>query len=155
MGYLVRWRRLASSPDLRKQLTDLLGGQASLYFANSQGDVFSDLVRPVSQPPSGLNSTMQVAEYPREGSRVMALGRPIKGTPWFVVVEVPTKPLLAEANQFLRRMLLVSSFPQSFSKHVPPLFRPQRKPRARVRTHGDRCPSWTYRGPRWNPRFGH
>ncbi|PYS24868.1 MAG: hypothetical protein DMF72_03685 [Acidobacteria bacterium] len=107
LGYLVRWRRLASSPDLRKQLTDLLGGQASLYFANTQGDVFSDLVRPVSQPPSGLNSTMQVAEYLREGFQVMALGRAIKGTPWFVVVEVPTKPLLAEANQFLRRMLLM------------------------------------------------
>lgn len=107
LGYLVRWRRLASSPDLRKQLSDLVGGQASLYFANVQGDVFSDLVRPVPPPPGGLNSTMQLTRYTREGNDVMALGHPIVGSPWFIVVELPVRPLFADADRFRRRMLLM------------------------------------------------
>ena len=34
IGYLVRWRRLAATPEARKQLTDLLGSHATLYFGN-------------------------------------------------------------------------------------------------------------------------
>src|SRR5258708_1376797 len=37
----------------------------------------------------------------------MALGRPIAGTPWFVVVELPDQPFLSQANRFLRRMILI------------------------------------------------
>jgi signal transduction histidine kinase len=107
IGYLVRWRKLSGSPDARKQLTDLLGSQAALYFGNSQGDVLTDTVKVVSQPPEGLQSTLQVTHYIRDGNSVMALGRPINGTPLFVIVEFPDQALLAQANRFLRRMILI------------------------------------------------
>jgi len=107
IGYLVRWRKLSANPDARKQLTDLLGGQAALYFGNSQGDIWTDMVKVVSQPPAGLKSTLQVTNYNRDGTSVMALGRPINGTPWFVVVEFPDQAFLAQANRFLRRMIVI------------------------------------------------
>src|SRR5258708_12892472 len=37
----------------------------------------------------------------------MALGRPIAGTPWFVVVELPDQPFLSQASRLLRRMILI------------------------------------------------
>jgi signal transduction histidine kinase len=107
IGYLVRWRKLSGTPDARKQLTDLIGSQAALYFGNSQGDVLTDTVKVVSQPPGGLRSTLQVTHYIRDGNSVMALGRPINGTPLFVMVEFPDRALLAQANRFLRRMILI------------------------------------------------
>jgi signal transduction histidine kinase len=107
IGYLVRWRKLAATPDARKQLTDLLGSQAALYFGNSQGDILTDMVKVVSKPPGGLPSTLQVTHYNRDGNSVMALGRPISGTPWFVIVEFPDQALLAQANRFLRRMVVI------------------------------------------------
>ena len=107
LGYLVRWRKLSSSPEARKQLTDLLGSEATLYFGNSRGDIWTDLEKIVSKPPVNLSSTVQIAAYKRDGESVMALGRPIGGTPWFVMVEIPERSLVAHAGRFVRRMILM------------------------------------------------
>jgi signal transduction histidine kinase len=107
IGFLVRWRKLAATPDARKQFTDLLGSQAELYFGNSEGDILTDMGKVVSQPPGGLRSTVQVTHYNRDGKSVMALGRPIIGTPLFIIIEFSDEALLAQANRFLRRMIVI------------------------------------------------
>jgi PAS domain S-box-containing protein len=109
MGFLVRWRRVSPTPNARKQLSDLLGSQATLYYGNTQGDIVTDLEKIVPRPPVSLDSTLEVTHYTRDGNSVMALGRPIAGTPWFVVVEFPDQAFLNQANHFLRRMLLIGS----------------------------------------------
>jgi PAS domain S-box-containing protein len=105
IGYLVRWRRTTLSPP-SKQLTDLIGSEAALYFGNNRGDIFTNLERIVPKP-QGLGSTLDVMRYSHDGNRVMGLGRPIGGTPWFVAVEFPEKPFLTQANRVLRRIVLI------------------------------------------------
>lgn len=56
LGYLVRWRRLASTSD-PQVVRDLLGSDASIYLGNIKGDVWINLVRPVHLPPQGLSAT--------------------------------------------------------------------------------------------------
>jgi signal transduction histidine kinase len=107
LGYLVRWRKLSATPEARKQLTALLGHEATLYLGNSDGDVWTDLGKIVSKPPVNLSSTVEITTYKRGGDSVMALGRPISGTPWFVMVEIPERTLMAQAGRFLRRMILI------------------------------------------------
>jgi PAS domain S-box-containing protein len=106
IGHLVRWRRMSLSPR-PKQLTDLLGSEAALYFGNIQGDLLTDLERITSKPRAELGLTAEVMDYSRDGNRVMGLGRPISGTPWFVLVEFPEEPLLVPAHRFLRRIVLI------------------------------------------------
>jgi PAS domain S-box-containing protein len=108
LGYLVRWRRVSASSEPQK-LKDLLGSEATLYFGNSRGDVWTDLLQPVSKPPLDLTSIPRVTYYMRDGNSLMAFGRPITGTPFFVVVEFPELALLAEARKFLRRMILIDA----------------------------------------------
>src|SRR6266850_2074860 len=105
IGYLVRWRRVAITPR-PKQLTDLLGSDAALYFGNSQGDLLTDLERITSKPRADLGSSSEVIQYSRDGNRVLALARPIGGTPWYVAIEFPEQPLMAPAHRFLRRILI-------------------------------------------------
>src|SRR2546421_2177132 len=109
IGFLVRWRGVSPTSNARKQLSDLLGSQATLYYGNTHGDVFTDLEKIVPKPPVGLGSTLEVTHYTRDGNSVMALGRPISGTPWFVLVEFPDRVFLSQANRFLRRALLIGS----------------------------------------------
>ena len=106
IGYLVWWRRVSISPP-PKQLTDLLGSDAALYFGNNRGDLLTNLERVVAKPRADLGSTSEVTQYSRDGNRVMALSRPISGTPWFLAIEFPEQPLLAPAHRFLRRILLI------------------------------------------------
>jgi signal transduction histidine kinase len=107
VGYLVRWRRASATPDARKQVADLLGSQAALYLGNRRGDVWTDLVKVVPAPPEGLGSTLEVTHYIRNGNSVMALGRPIIGTPWFVVVEFPDHVFVSGVGRFLRSTTLI------------------------------------------------
>jgi signal transduction histidine kinase len=107
VGYLVRWRKLSDKPESRKQLTELLGSQATLYFGNSQGDLWTDMGKVVSKPPGGLSSTLTLTQYRRDGNSVMALGRPINGTPWFIVVEISEQAVLSQTGRFLRRVMVV------------------------------------------------
>lgn len=106
IGYLVRWRRSSLSPP-PKQLTDLLGSEAALYFGNNRGDIFTNLERIVPKPQTSVGSTLDVMHYSRDGHTFMALARPINGTPWFVLVEFPERPFMAQANRFLRRIVLI------------------------------------------------
>ena len=107
LGYLVRWRKLAATSDGRKQLTELLGSETTLYLGNMQGDVWTDLVQRVAKPPVSLDSTLETTTFKRDGESVMALGRPINGTPWFLMVEIPEKALTAHVGAFLRRVIVI------------------------------------------------
>jgi|GEM_PF-384597 len=104
IAYLVRWRKVSATPEARQQLADLLGSQAALYLGNSQGDVWTDLLKVVPQPPIDVRSTLELTHYTRDGNSVMAMGRQVKGTPWFILVEFPDQVFLAQAGGFLRRM---------------------------------------------------
>ena len=106
VGYLVRWRRPALNPQ-SKQLTDLLGSDAALYFGNTRGDLLTNMERLVPKPRAELGLTAEVMDYSRDGNRVIGLGRPISGTSWFVLVEFPEQPFLTQANRFLRRIVLI------------------------------------------------
>jgi PAS domain S-box-containing protein len=107
-GYLVRWRKLAFNPEASKQLTDLLGSQVALYYGNNQGDLWTDLLKVLPPPPIDLRSTPNVTHYTRDGNPVMALARPINGTPWFVVVEFREQDFLNQSTAFLRVLGLIS-----------------------------------------------
>src|SRR5258708_33006611 len=107
MGYLVRWRLVSPTPNARKQLSDLLGSEAALYYGNSKGDVFTDLEKTVPRPPVALGQTLEVTHYTRDGNPVMAMGRPISGTPWFLLVEFPERTFLLQAHKFLWRILMI------------------------------------------------
>ena len=105
IGYLVRWRRMQISPT-PKVLTDLLGSESALYIGNIHGDLLTNLERITAKPRADLGSASEVMQYSRDGNRVLALGRPIVGTPWFLVIEFPERPLLAPAHRFLKRVLV-------------------------------------------------
>lgn len=106
IGYLVRWRRVSATPEPRR-VRDLLGSEATLYFGNSEGDVWTDLVKAVPKPPASLDSTRAVSHYMRDGNSMMALGRPIGGTPFFIVVEFPDQLFTSQARHFLRRIAMI------------------------------------------------
>ena len=104
---MVRWRRVSPTANVRKQLADLLGSQATVYYGNSQGDIWTDMEKVVPKPPVGTGSILEISQYTREGNSFMGLGRPIIGTPWSIVVEFPDQAFLSQASRFLRRMVLI------------------------------------------------
>ena len=109
IGYVVRWRKVTATPETQRQFMDLIGSNAKMYFGNNQGDLWSDLLNVSPKPPLDVRSATEVSQYVREGrTSVLALARPITGTPWFVLVEFPVEAFTAQANKFLFRTVIIS-----------------------------------------------
>ena len=110
-GYLVRWRKLSANADTRHQMTKLLGTNATLYLGNQADDTWTDLAAIVAKPPVDVRTHEDIQTYDRDGNTpVIALARPIAGTPWLVLIEFPDDVVLKPVSGFMKRMLIISVF---------------------------------------------
>src|SRR5690348_2803215 len=110
-GYLVRWRKLSATPDTRQQMTKLLGTNATLYLGNQTNDIWTELASIVPQPPLDVRSHDDIQTYDRNGNTpVIALARPIAGTPWLILIEFPDEVVLKPVSGYLKRMLMIGVF---------------------------------------------
>jgi signal transduction histidine kinase len=102
VGYLVCWRPLRTSPQAIDQLSKLLGTKATLYFANKDGTLWTDLLKPVARPPFDTLDLRGTVTYDRpERGRVIASAMPISGTKWIILVELSQSLVMEAANHFL------------------------------------------------------
>ena len=110
-GYLVRWRRLATTPDTKQQLTKLLGTSATLYLGNHDNDVWTDFENIVSKPSADVQGKGDILTYLRDGNtEVIGLARPITGTPWLILIEFPDEVVLKPVSAYVKRMLIIGVF---------------------------------------------
>ena len=108
IGYVVRWRKMTSNPKAIAQFSQLLGSDARLYIGNTDGSLWTDLIKPVPAPSIKKQNENSVAEYSRsKNNPVIASMRPIGNSEWLVVVELSKKRLMEQPNQFLYWLILV------------------------------------------------
>jgi PAS domain S-box-containing protein len=103
-GFLIQRRRLNSTPQGVKSLTELIGSNARLLIGSRDGKVWNDLVKRVPGVPSPYMMDTSVLTFARPSEpRVLARTVPVKTTDWLLAVEFLEEPILAPAGQFLRR----------------------------------------------------
>jgi len=103
-GFLIQRRRLNSTPQGVKSLTELIGSNARLLIGSRDGKVWNDLVKSVAGVPSQYMMDTSVLTFARPSEpRVLARTVPVKTTDWLLAVEFLEEPILAPAGQFLRR----------------------------------------------------
>ena len=103
-GFLIQRRRLNSTPQGVKSLTELIGSNARLLIGSRDGRVWNDLVKSVPGVPSQYMLDTSVLTFARASEpRVLARTVPVKTTDWLLAVEFLEEPILAPAGQFLRR----------------------------------------------------
>jgi PAS domain S-box-containing protein len=108
LGYVVQWRRLTGSKVGRQQVVDLIGPGTEIYLGNTTGEVWSDFEKIVARPPVTLPVTAPVT-YTRPGfGRQLAVGRPIAGAPWTLLVANPEASILAPVETMVRQLALVT-----------------------------------------------
>jgi signal transduction histidine kinase len=109
-GYLIQWRRINSSSGQKGQIAQLIGSHANLLIGNPATGVWTDLAYRTDPPPVPVTAAADKLSYDRPGTGpVLAAARPVRGTPWFVVVEFPRASVLAPARQFVGQLALIGS----------------------------------------------
>lgn len=109
LGYLVRWRLLSTSPQAIERFSQLIGTGAAFYIGNNDRSLWTNMVRPVSNPiPGDTALAHDVFEYSGEkGGRLMASSKSIANTPWLVMVEFSRKSILESASRFLQWIIIL------------------------------------------------
>jgi signal transduction histidine kinase len=85
IGHVAMRRRVASTPATLRTLTALMGNNAVLLLGNTDGTLWSNLIRRVERP-SVFNGDALVEH---DGQKWIAAREPIAGTPLSIAVELP------------------------------------------------------------------
>jgi signal transduction histidine kinase len=111
LGYMVRWRKLSATPRAIEQFSQLIGAGATLYIGNNDRSVWTDMIKPVSNPiPEDTTLAHDVFEYAGKGkASFLASSKSIASTPWLVMVEFSQQVVLESASRFLQRIIIVGA----------------------------------------------
>lgn len=107
IGYVIRWRLLSATPKAIEQFSKLIGTNATLNIGNNDGSLWTDLVKPIPNPPLDIRHKGFFEYSLPKGSRAIAVAQPIPHTPWLVLVVFPRKTVLEASTQFLNSIILI------------------------------------------------
>jgi PAS domain S-box-containing protein len=107
IGYIVRWRRVVSTPRAIEQLSQLMGTDAGIFVGNLDGSLWTDLLKPVSLLPANALSPNKIIEYTSaKKNSVIASVLPVKNTKWLITVELSKRKVFETANRFLYWLII-------------------------------------------------
>jgi len=106
IGYLHKWRKLSASQQGIQQLSKLLGAGATLYVANKDGSLWTDMIKPVAAPRGIKDQASSFFDFNGEQGPSIAASQPILHPPWLLTVEFPRATLLEAPNRFLRWLVI-------------------------------------------------
>lgn len=110
IGYLIIWRSLSATPQALKELSQLMGTGATLYVGNTDGSLWTNLIKPVKAPPINTLHIHEFFEYTNQnGDRVIAALQPVLTTQWLLLVEFSEQTMLETATRFLSWVIVAGS----------------------------------------------
>jgi len=110
LGYVINWKHLRATQESIDQFGQLLGSNGKLYFGNDDGLFWTNLMKPVPQPPVSLNQLQKVAVYSRKaGEPLLGSVRKIADSRWLVLVELSGSSFQETANKFLRQVIIIGA----------------------------------------------
>jgi signal transduction histidine kinase len=110
LGHIIRWKAQFSTPRSITQFSGLLGSNAKLFIGNSDGTVWSDLIKPVKAPLSSQANSDNVLQYvATDNIKKIATAKPIASTPWIMLIEFPEHLILQPAKAFLKWSIIFGS----------------------------------------------
>jgi signal transduction histidine kinase len=109
VGYLLRWRVVRATKQTISVLSRLVGSKAALYFGNTDGSLWTDMLRPVAAPPFDVHNIHTPFTYRRSDDKVIAFATPIAGSKWTIMIEVSQGLVLEAANRFLYLLIAIGA----------------------------------------------
>jgi PAS domain S-box-containing protein len=107
IGYIVRWKRVVYTPGALEQLSRLMGTGASIFVGNSDGSLWTDLLKPIPSPLVNNPGKDQIIEYTSsKRNSVIASVCPVGNSKWLIAVELSRKKVFETANRFLYWLII-------------------------------------------------
>jgi len=103
IGYIISWVMVNTSQKTVTQFSKLMGTGAGFYIVNTDGSLWTNLVKPIKAKPVAINTKGKIMEYTdADGRLLMASAKIIPGTAWIIMIEFPEDKLLASLSTFVK-----------------------------------------------------
>lgn len=101
IGYIVSWKSLLAGPKAVAQFSQLVGVNSTFYIGNTDGSLWTDLIKPLSHVPFRIKKMGELIEYkdPVDG-KMMAMANSIPYTNWLLIVSFSEKSVLTGVKGF-------------------------------------------------------
>jgi len=103
IGYIISWVALRITQKAVTQFSKLVGTGAGIYMANTDGSLWTDLVKPVPSLPVNIGKMSKVVEYPdADGKQMMLSAKNVPGCDWIVLIAFPENIVLSGVATFVK-----------------------------------------------------
>jgi len=105
IGYVMCWQMLRVAPKAVAQFTQLIGTGTRLYIANTDGSLWTNLIKPVAAPFK-INSMGEPIEYTGPDGLMIAKVQPVPNTGWLTAIAFSEQNILEGVNSFMKWILI-------------------------------------------------
>ncbi len=106
-GYLVSWQLLHATPQAVAQLSQLMGSGSRLYLGNTDGNVWTDMIKPIPGLPFRMGHQNELIEYnDKDDGKLYGKAQQVYHTPWLAVIAFPEKNILEGIQSIIPWILL-------------------------------------------------
>lgn len=109
VGYLLHWRVVRATAGSVSALSRIIGSKGAIYFGNTDGSFWTDMLRPVAAPPFNVPNIHKPITYRGPEGNVIAYAAPIAGSKWTILIEVSEGLVLEAANRFLYLLIAIGT----------------------------------------------
>ncbi len=103
IGYVICWQILRVTPQAVAQFSQLIGAGTTLYIANTDGSLWTDLLKPIPALPLKSNSVGEPIEYTgADGNLMMMKVQPVPNTGWLAAIALSEQNILGSVNSFMK-----------------------------------------------------
>jgi signal transduction histidine kinase len=107
IGYVICWQVLHITPQAVAQFSQLIGTGTTLYIANTDGSLWTDLLKPIPALPLKSNSAGGPVEYTAADGRLMMMKfQPVPNTGWLAAIAFSEQNILESVTDFIKWIFL-------------------------------------------------
>jgi PAS domain S-box-containing protein len=107
IGYVICWQLLRTTPKAVQQLSQLMGAGAILYIGNTDGSLWTNMIKPVAGPPIKADHLNDLTEYTKPNGGVMiANAQAVVHTDWLTVVEFSEERMMDGVSGFMNWIII-------------------------------------------------
>jgi len=102
IGYIICWQWLHVTPKAVAQFSQLIGTGTTLYIANTDGSLWTDLLKPIPALPLKSNNVGEPIEYTGTNGHLMMMKvQPVPNTGWLAAIALSEQNILEGVNSFM------------------------------------------------------
>src|SRR5579872_2365285 len=102
IGYIICWQWLRVTPKAVAQFSQLIGTGTTLYIANTDGSLWTDLLKPIPALPLKSSKAGEPIEYTGVDGRLMMMKvQPVPNTGWLAAIAFSEQNILEGVNSFM------------------------------------------------------